>query len=402
MTRPGIRLLLAIGLGLPVVAMAFAYPSLRDGLRGAGGGAGAGTVEAVPFERVVVDDGMAGDVKLVGDIDGDGHKDLVVGGGSAEKLAWYRHPDWSRTTVATPTVEFTTDGSIADVDADGDLDIVVPDGDGPDNLLWFENPRPGGDPADGASWRRWVIGSVGGWGKDVHPADYDGDGRLDIATRSHHALMIFFQTAPGDWERVEFPHGDLGNEGLAHGDVDGDGLVDLVVRGAWIRNPGAAAARDGGAWVRYPIGEADADFKALVADVDGDGRAEVIFASSENTADVDRWTVGDEGPAGPWVKHTVMAGLERGHTLQAGDMDLDGDTDLVVAQMHTAATPRILVLLNADGRAGRWLVQVVGAEGLHNGVVADMDEDGDLDIFGANWTGHPPVRLWINRLDERT
>lgn len=346
------------------------------------------------FTYVEIDPSTAGDCKMVGDIDGDGYPDLLIGGGPREQLSWYRYPSWAKRVIATPQVEFTTDGALGDVDGDGDLDIIVPDGSEGDNLLWFENPRPAGDPSAGGAWQRHVIGSIGSWGKDVQPADYDGDGSLDIATRSHDTALIFFQTGPGAWQRTELPALTLGREGMARGDLDGDGDIDLVLMGVWVENPGAAA-RDGRQWVEHPIGPADPDFKALVADVDGDGAPDVLFSSSENTADVNWWSAAGGDPRGPWTRHTIVAQVEHAHTLQAADMDGDGDTDVVVGQMHTTQARELAIFYNQGGGAS-WDRAVVGSAGIHNGVVADIGSDGDYDIFGANWTGNPPVQLWEN------
>jgi hypothetical protein len=390
-----------------LILLSFAVAALscraaQVGLTGIGDAIGSAPKEAlltIPFEYVEVDGSVSGDVKLVGDIDGDSLPDLIIGGMPGEKLNWYRNPTWTKTVIATPSNEFTTDGALGDVDGDGDLDIIVPDGDSGDNLVWFANPRPGGDPSVGSQWVRHAIGPVNGWGKDVKPADYDKDGRLDVATRNNNEVMIFFQTTANTWSKQVFSGVSAGYEGMASGDIDKDTETDLVLQGVWLRNPGGAAARTPGSWSQHTIGSAPGNFKALVVDLNQDGKVDVLFSSSEDTADVDWWTPSGSDPTGAWTKHTIVNSLEKAHTLQAADMDLDGDLDVVLAQMHTSSATEIMVMENTDGQATAWQKQVVDTGGIHNGVVADVDDDGDFDIYGANWTGNPPVKLWINHLE---
>jgi hypothetical protein len=359
------------------------------------------TAQGVPFQRVQIAS-TAGDVKLVGDIDLDGTADVVLGGMPTEGLSWFHYPSWRQTRIATPSVEFTTDGALGDVDGDGDLDVVVPDGPNGANLLWFENPMrqrigPGGNPFAAAEWVRHAIGAIGWYGKDVELADFDGDGRLDVAARSNTRATVFFRD-PGTWSAAVLATSALGDEGMASGDIDGDGDVDLVVRGVWLDNPGRAAARSASRWSEYGIDRSSAvhgSFKAAVADLDGNGRVEVLFSSSEGTADV-AWYSHSGNPRAAWTRFVLVRSVEKAHTLQTGDIDGDGDIDVVVGQLHTSVNREIRLYRN-DGAARSWTNQLIDqGSGIHNGVVADVGSDGDLDLVGANWTGNPPLRLWEN------
>lgn len=339
----------------------------------------------------------SGDVKAVGDIDLDGQLDLVLGGYPRDSLSWWRWPDLHRTVVAVPGTEFTTDGALVDLDGDGDLDIVTADGPSGANLVWFENPMPARPPTDGTSWKRRDIAAVGDWVKDTHAADFDGDGRIDIAVRSHNRLLIVFQIEANGWRQTALPAADLGEEGMAASDIDADGDVDLVLCGVWLSNPGGAAARDPARWRTHRVGAFSPAFKALVVDINRDGRADILTSSSEHTADV-AWFQATTAPDGRWERHVIQPAVSGAHTLQAADMDGDGTVDVVVGQMHTTASRELAIHFNTDGRGKSWRRVVIDNTGLHNGVVADIDRDGDYDIYGSNWAGHPPLRVWINRM----
>ena len=103
----------------------------------AGGGLAAGA--ELSFNRVLIPQGISGDAKMVGDLDGDGLPDIAIAGlGAPEPLVWFRYPDWTKTVIATSSQEYSNYGVIADIDRDGDNDIVVPDGTiSPANLLWY-------------------------------------------------------------------------------------------------------------------------------------------------------------------------------------------------------------------------------------------------------------------------
>ena len=357
------------------------------------------------FTEHVVDADRAGDCKAVGDIDGDGRPEAIVGGAS---LVLYRFAPGGEPGAAPAgrivlreraEREFSTDCQLGDLDGDGDLDLVVPD---ERRLLWIVNPGPAADPFT-TPWPDQLIGTTDTWTHDVLLADLDGDGTLDVITRRQGATDIWLHRSDA-WSRHRIT--DQGGEGTAVGDVDGDGDLDIVAGGTWYEHPDSDLATDP-EWTDHQIEEiAEGDLpvpdltwgSVAVADIDGDGRNDIVYGPMEDTGRKFAWYSPAEPDASSWTEHLITtdpipAGI---HSLQVADMDGDGRLDVVTARMHDHQPSTVSVWVN--GGDGTWAEHVLATTGLHNLRLADIDGDGDLDIFGANYVGTPPVRLYRNTL----
>ena len=81
--------------------------------------------------------------KIAADFNGDGLPDIAIGGAKGP-LVWYAYPNWDKKLVAEGGYE-TVEGEAADIDKDGDQDIVM------GGIVWYENPGAAGLSA-GESW----------------------------------------------------------------------------------------------------------------------------------------------------------------------------------------------------------------------------------------------------------
>ena len=325
------------------------------------------------WSETIIDPEMAGDDKALVDIDGDGYLDIVAGGKRAENepLTWYHYPDWQRYIIAFPDEEFTTEMDTGDMDGDGDMDLVVCDGPNGINCRYYVNPRPGGDPRQQTAWTSRDIGSGGTWVHDLRVADYNRDGRPDVLTNRG----LFTQNSNGSFIKSS-PSGNC------FGDVDGDNDLDIIAPGQWYENPG---------WIPHTApGGGGNEEKVRIADLNRDGKNDIILNSGDGTGDL-AWYSSTNPKNGIWDKHLIQAGVVGGHSLSIGDIDRDGDHDILSAEMF----PEVAVYLNNGN--GSFIKQTISTAGAHNAVLGDIDKDGDLDIMGCNYTGNPPLRLWRNQ-----
>ena len=358
------------------------------------------TLAAVPgtaepsFDHVVIDAQNPDDphCKTLGDIDGDGQLDAIVASSSGDGMYWYEYPDWSKHEIRS-SGSWTTDMQVGDIDADGDLDIVVPNSSG---LQWYENPRPGGNPRTD-TWVEHLIGSSGSNHHDVEVADMEPDGDLDVVSRKKNGGATYFWqqgATPTTWTRVTVS--TQSGEGVGLGDIDGDGDIDVAQNGTWIEqvSPTSWSAHTIDASVPHDVG-------VLVADIDGNGTADVVIGPSESASGSLDWYQAIDPETGPWSQHTIDATVSYLHTFKVADVDADGDLDLITAEMHQSSNPdEVSVYFNVDSGMA-WKQQVVAESGSHNVRVGDIGGDGDLDIFGANWNDSAPnsavVEMWENQ-----
>jgi hypothetical protein len=354
--------------------------------------AATGAGAAVPFTAAVVDLGNAGDAKAVADIDRDGRADPVMGG---DALVWYESgAGWARRVIRASPIfgEFTTDMQAQDLDGDGDPDLVVGDANGPGNVLWFENPvqNPpaglGNDPRNGANWRHHTIGSHGSWAHDVEIADVDADGRLDVLTSGNGRTHLFRQISPLSWADRDLTA--LAGAGVFFGDIDRDGRPDIAIPGAWLKAPTDPLA---GVWQRYPIAPSPEGDEVLVADLNGDGRLDVL-ATDAHTAQAVAWYEAPPDPTQPnWTRRVVDPAMGAHHP-EAADFDGDGRLDLLLGLERADLS----VYFNLGGTPPTFAKQQLDTASAHNARFGDLDGDGDFDVFAADYIGFPPAKVHVN------
>jgi hypothetical protein len=177
---------------------------------------------------------------------------------------------------------------------------------------------------------------------DLVLADFDGDGLEDlVTTASRSDLIAFFRQTDGAFsstpERVWFLSDGASPQDLACGDLDGDGLEDLLVACGGL---GSVAV-----YFQGPLGLPDEPSlllaldgnprKLALADLDLDGRTDVLVACT-GTNDIRLFTRGAGGSFVLSPDRLRFFSVEPGD-LAAGDVDGDGDVDVVAARRDTGA-----------------------------------------------------------------
>ncbi|KNC55113.1 uncharacterized protein AMSG_10713 [Thecamonas trahens ATCC 50062] len=340
-----------------------------------------------------------------GDVDGDTRPDIVIGSThSHSQLRLFRNnpvqaasysPDASVTPSVSPTLVTGFDGIrdlvVADVDADGLLDIVA-SASNIDMVAWARQ-LPSGRGFGATTIISLSIDGVRG----IDVADVDADGDVDVVSTATLASKIFVHTnvdgAGGRWSTAELASNFGDPRSIVLADLDGDALLDIVSGAmssgvvAWFRNTGTGtgALRFSAPITVATLSPGPGDI--IVADVDGSGAPDIVtmaYESSGGDAFI-AWLPNLDGAGSFGSPVFLPPGIytgQHGIAVAAADFDGDNDTDLVAASLWQNA---VAWYDNLDGLGSAWSETVLSTslDGAIFVAGADIDADGDQDIVAC-------------------
>jgi uncharacterized repeat protein (TIGR01451 family) len=345
---------------------------------------------AVPIEA-----GFSPRSILPADLDGDGDPDVLTTTATDNKIAWNENLDglgnFGPTIVVSAGVSNSNFAYPVDMDGDGHLDILAPLASS-QNISWFKNT----DGLGSFGAKQNITPNVNNCGMAL-PADLDGDGDLDLMIYRFNNVVNptirWFYWMENVGAAANYLHRDTlsineVSSVFQAADLDGDNDLDILAANPndtliWFENLDGLGSFSSSKLISP---NHDGPVGIFAADLDGDGDLDVLCA--DRLDDKVSWYENLDGTGNFGPEQLLIVAFDGPERVIAADLDLDGDLDVVA---NSKNTNRIVWFENLDGNGTFSAEQLVAENvmGAFDLQAADVDGDGDIDLLssGNNITG---------------
>ena len=325
---------------------------------------------------------LRGQSVVFGDVDGDGDLDTLQGG----DLVWLNDgtgtfTDTGQRLQAAGTGDISGYAEFADLDNDGDLDVV-----GTASVHLNNGSGVFSDSGQNP------------FGADtIEVGDLDGDGDIDVMAGVLYAgNRVWLNNGSGAFTDTGQSLGSSSTRSLEFADLDSDGDLD-----AWVPNWAAdnRVWMNDGTGVFTDSGQAFGGFRTsrdvALGDVDSDGDVDAVVANTTaGNVPTTRVYLND----GTGVFADSGQGMNAGGawSVKLGDLDADGDLDIFLPYFYSNSNTAVWLNDGAGAFSDSGQLLFPGERWGTSVDLGDVDGDGDLDAWETNrFPGGG--RLWINQ-----
>lgn len=374
----------------------------------------------VTFEKVQLLDEYITEGASIGDIDGDGHMDIVAG------TRWWKGPDFNASYAYGPVKEFAIPGYAdnffnfpGDFDGDEWTDVLLIGLAGSDSK-WVKNPGESPLPVN-----NWTEESVPTYRKAQDHVGHESPNFVNVIgddkqllSFSEGKIMLGIPGSEDDvpWKTLAIsPHDPERfpnfSHGLGTGDVNNDGLKDVLEKNGWWEQPRDWDEKTPWVFHEYPFSPDQGGAQMFAFDVDGDGDNDVVTAMNGHGYGLSWYEqVSNEESCIDFEEHQIMTdnpadnlygvSFSQLHAMDIADIDNDGIDDIITGKCYYAHDgrdpgaehPAVLywfkTFRNADGTVEFIPYLIDDDSGVGRQIsTGDLNSNGKTDIVVGNKKG---------------
>lgn len=320
-----------------------------------------------------------------GDLDNDGDDDLFYFDGNVST----RNNQGAGSFVQSANliaVSSTYDIQLVDIDNDGDLDLAQ--GGGQISRTWIND----------GNGNFTILQEFPGNAYELAFGDLDGDSDIDMvvaleADSGYPGFVIYTNNGSGNLSYSSNLASGYEVKQIRLADMDEDGDLDIVARlqgvsNNYIRiydNLGSLAFTQSSSYTDYYSAKMD------VGNIDADSDMDIVLATETYGI---MTIINNAGSLVSGSSFTPAGSNFHIYDVDLADLDGDGDLDVFASNAYESPTANSYVFLNNGTGTFTDSGQNVQAGGTYNSFLGDIDGDGDMDLVTGGYISYP--KLWVN------